>query len=264
MRHVSAPLSASRSLAPKEHGAYGQLFLPLAAALAMAKPTPAAMALTAAGGLAFFAHEPLLIMLGHRGPKAKREDGARAKKRLVALGGAAAVAGAAGALLAPSLARASLIVPVALASIVMLFIVRRAEKTLTGEVVAATALASAALPVALASGVRPAIAMGALVAWSAAFSASTFAVRAVIAHAREAVPFALRIAGPIIVLITSVAAGRADLVPLSAALAALPMVLFALAIAVTTPPPKALPRVGWSLVGSSVLTTAFLIVIAHA
>src|SRR5437762_3573628 len=94
-----------RSLAPKEHGAYGQLGLPLVTGLAMGRPGVAAAALAVAAAAAFVAHEPLLILAGQRGTRARREEGPRAARRLAVLGAAAAISGGAGLALAPSPAR---------------------------------------------------------------------------------------------------------------------------------------------------------------
>jgi hypothetical protein len=58
---------SQRSLWPREHGAYFQLALPLIAAHLLRAPTVAMAALTAAACLVFVAHEPLLVVLGHRG-----------------------------------------------------------------------------------------------------------------------------------------------------------------------------------------------------
>ena len=63
-----------RSLLPQEHGAWGQLAMPILSALALGAPSAAALLLTAATVLAFLAHEPWLVVLGHRGMRAKAED----------------------------------------------------------------------------------------------------------------------------------------------------------------------------------------------
>ena len=77
--------SSPRSLMPREHGAYGQLALPLLTALFSGRPTAAAFLYSTAAVFAFFAHEPLLVLLGQRGSRAFRELGARARLRLTLL-----------------------------------------------------------------------------------------------------------------------------------------------------------------------------------
>src|SRR5205823_6340503 len=61
------------ALLPKEHGAYGQLLFPLITAMAVGRPGVAAWSFAAAAVCAFLAHEPLLLLLGQRGPCARRE-----------------------------------------------------------------------------------------------------------------------------------------------------------------------------------------------
>ncbi|MFO0587061.1 MAG: YwiC-like family protein [Polyangiaceae bacterium] len=252
-----------RSLAPREHGAYGQLFVPLAAALAMGRPTVGALGLGIAGSAVFFAHEPLLILLGKRGDKARREAGARAKRRLGELMLLAAVSGVAAALTAPMQALIAAVSPLVLGAFVGWLVTQGKEKTTVGEMAAAAALAGVAIPAAIAAGVPVATAWGAWGAWTVAFGASTWAVRAVIAH-QKARTGALRRVAPLLVPATlAVAFALTGTVPWFCAAAAAPMILVALAIAAMPPHPRALKRVGWSLVGASVAAAAILVTGGH-
>ncbi len=70
MRPRPEPTTGPRSLAPREHGAYGQLFVPIAAALAMGRPSLGAVAIAVAGTAVFFGHEPLLVVGGGGGARA--------------------------------------------------------------------------------------------------------------------------------------------------------------------------------------------------
>lgn len=252
-----------RSLAPKEHGAYGQLGLPLVAALAMGRPSLAAAGLTAAALAAFLAHEPALLLTGQRGTRALREDGGRARRRLALLGAVTALGGAGGLWLAPQAARLAALAPLGLAVLLAPFVLRGAEKTAPGELLAAATLAAAALPVALAAGVAPALAWSAWAAWCMAFAASTLAVRAVIAHARNPRGLASRLAAPLTACAVAAAlAGGGVLLP-AAALGAAPMLLLALAVAARPPSPRSLKRVGWSLVAASFALAGSLAIGAH-
>ena len=51
---------------PREHGAYGKIALPVVPMLAMA-PSWAGLAFTVAASACFLAHEPILVLIGHRG-----------------------------------------------------------------------------------------------------------------------------------------------------------------------------------------------------
>src|SRR5512140_1483244 len=81
-----------RWLIPREHGAYGQLGFPLLAALGCGRPGVAALCLVLAFVAAFIAHEPVLILLGDRGTRARRESYRDAVLTLAVSGGVAIVA----------------------------------------------------------------------------------------------------------------------------------------------------------------------------
>ena len=72
-----------RSLAPREHGAYGQLGLPMLAALGSGLPGAVAALLSVSAWTLFLAHEPLLVLLGRRGERLQVEQRPRAMVRLV-------------------------------------------------------------------------------------------------------------------------------------------------------------------------------------
>jgi hypothetical protein len=260
---AAASVHRPRSLVPHEHGAWGQLLLPLACALLMGRRGPAALLLAAAVVLAFVAHEPLLVLLGQRGVRARAEDGPRARRWLAALSAAAAVAGAAGILLAPPAARLALLLPLALGGLVAWLVRRRLEKTVGGELAVAAALASAGAAVALAGGAAPAAVLAALLAWLAAFAASTLAVHAVLVRARSKGgrdPGPLHAAGA--ALLGAAAAGLAAAgLPLALPLAAAPPVLVSVAVCLLRIPARHLRPLGWTLAGAS---TATLLVLAIA
>ena len=74
---------------PREHGAYGQLLLPVLTAMAMGRPTLAAVALAASAAAAFVAHEPLMVLIGRRGARARGVQHRQALICLLACGAAA-------------------------------------------------------------------------------------------------------------------------------------------------------------------------------
>lgn len=244
------------SLAPKEHGAYGQLALPLVAALASVRPGLASALAAAAAATAFVAHEPLLVLLGHRGPRAKRELGGRARARLwllvpaslAALAGALALGGAAALVaFAPAAALALAFAPLVL---------KNREKSLAGELLAAAALTGAALPVAVLGGGAPGASLGAWGAWALGFGASTVAVRATIAtHKAHREPFAWST----LALFTVATAGL-GLALEPRVLAAAPLVALSWAVMWKRPHPRHLKRVGWSIVAASLVTLAALVI----
>lgn len=249
MRAAARP--STRSLAPREHGAYGQLGLPLVAALGMGRPTGSAVCFAVASVALFLAHEPVLILFGQRGTRAAREDSARARRLLAILGAVAALTGSAALLLAPAAAIHAAAVPLGLGVVLAWLIARGAEKTAAGEVLAAGALAGAGLPVAIAAGVTPERAFGAWAAWCLGFGASTLAVRSVIAHARAPVAPLRRLLAPMIAIGVAAALWASGVLRAPAAIGVAPLLALSLGLAARPPSPRSLRRVGWALVAAS-------------
>lgn len=244
---------APRSLAPKEHGAYGQLATPLVGALLAGRPSVAALALTAASALAFVAHEPLLVVLGLRGTRAAREEGPRARRHLLALGGGALALGAAGLALAPREVLLAASAPLLLALVLGVFVVRGAERTTPGELVAAAGLSAAALPVGLAAGLSWSAAANVWGCFALGFAAATLGVRAVLPRASRGARM-LGLGLPLGIAALMALPEARGLAP------ALPLCAASLAVALLRPAPKHLRKVGFSLVGASLLTLAWLVV----
>jgi len=249
---------APRSLAPREHGAYGQLAFPLLTALALGRPTFAAGLWVFASAALFAAHEPALLLVGKRGARARELEGRRARNALAAWLAAGAAAGLAAFALSPPSARISLVVPALLGAAVVAAVALDREKTLVGELLAAAALSSFALPAALAAGAATAAAVSAWTVWLAAFGAATVAVRAAILRHRGIERRALA-AGAVVAIGSCAAAISASrLAPLWPAL---PMIGAALVLALRPPHMKSMQRIGWTLVAASA-GTAVLVVAA--
>jgi hypothetical protein len=251
-------ISVKRSLMPREHGAYGQIGLPLAVALASGRPRIAAILLAIAAASAFFAHEPARVVLGHRGTKARRIDGPRALQRALALGAFALSAGIAGLVLSPSARTAVLAVFPAIA-IALGLAARNADRTTLGEIVASTALAGASVPVAASSGVSVSEALAAWLVWSFGFAMTTLGVRMVTSKSpRE------RALLPGLVMLLAVAGVAAFALGLTIAGAAAPLAAVAMVLVLTHPEAKHVRRVGWALMVTVLATGVFLILHARA
>lgn len=232
----------ARSLWPREHGAYFQLAIPIIAALAAQRPTAAAVALAAAAGLAFLAHEPLLVVLGHRGARQRSATGSRARVYLAALGGSALAAGAAALVLSPpiTLRVAALVAVPAAAALALAW--HRRQQTLIGEMIATVALTGAAAPVAVASGAAPIAAIAAWSGWAVGFGAGVIAVHRVMARHKRAATAIDRVLG------LGLAAVTAACVALAArsttALIALPLVATSALLVIAPPAATRLRAIG--------------------
>jgi dihydropteroate synthase len=106
-----------RSLAPREHGAYGQLGFPLLTALCAAWPRPAGLLFAASAVTLFLAHEPALVAFGRRGERVRDEEGGRPLRVFLALLTAGGALGAAALWLSPGPARLGAAIAAGLAAL---------------------------------------------------------------------------------------------------------------------------------------------------
>jgi hypothetical protein len=254
-------------LLPKEHGAYGQLVLPLATALTTAGPSAGGLLLTISAVAAFIAHEPGALLLGLRGAHARRQLRAAAMPWLAVSAVICLVAGAMAIFIIDRHARWSMLVPLVPATVLAISMTHQAEKSWLGEIAAALAFAGLAVPVSMAAGRPLRTAATIALPFAVLFITSTLAVRTVIVQTRgggntRATDATRRSAFAVTGLgatglIWLTAAGS---LPVAALTAAVPGLLTALVIAARPPKPSRLRTIGWTLVTVSVLTGAILIV----
>lgn len=251
-----------RSLWPKEHGAYGQIGMPLLGALVVAfPPTIASLGYFAAALSLFLLHEPALILLGQRGKRAIEEAGERAKVRLIVLGAIASTGGVGALVFAPHTLWAAAVGAV-MAMIAAAFVLTGREKTAAGELVAGSALPWCGVLVALAGGVSVKTALVHWVVWAVAFACATLTIRGMIARGRKrrsslmpamvAVGFSLLATG---VALAAWSTGRIGFGP---ALALLPVVAVSIGIGIVAPKAKHLREVGWVVIAATVVTLTVL------
>ncbi len=249
---ANGPISRSISLMPREHGAYAQLGISLAAGLALAPSSPRAWAQVLATVLAFLASEPFLLLLGRRGETARSQGAVSARRRLAwctvlllpALG--TAWAGAAprqGLSMAPGLVFGL--------ALLGLFLARR-EHTMAGELLAAGAFSFAALPVAILGGAAATRALLLALSLAALNGLGTALVRAFLASLKPKNAWGIR-ALPFFLGLVLSAGMLASPLPWLMALAPGPLTAVALWVWLTPPSPRDLKRVGWVLTAGSAL-----------
>lgn len=243
-----------RSLWPKEHGAYGQLGVPLLAALLLARPSWASLFFALSSVFLFLLHEPLLVVLGQRGKRAINEVGERAWRLIWQFGITAAVLGLAAMVLAPETLWASAIA-VLMAVVIGLLVFTKLEKTALGEVIVSSSLAWCGTLVALAAGVELRMALIHWLAWAVSFASITFTVRGMIARSRRrssqlpgrfGLIFSLLIAG------LAVAAWHLQHVGPGPALAVLVMVAMSFAIGAVGLHARYLKEAGWATMAAMI------------
>jgi hypothetical protein len=248
-------------MVPREHGAYGQLIVPLLTAMSVGRPSAAALTLAIGAGASFVAHEPLLVLIGARGGRLKREERHRATRWLAVSTSIAAVSGAAGAVMLPAAARWTLLVPVTLAACAALMMASGRERTASGEIVATSTLASLSLPVAVAAGATTEAALTCTAAFSAGFAAATLGVRAIIGRPHRRASGRAAAIGTIAALVVGVGLlVLAGIVFPAALWASAPVGAVALTLALAVPPPRYLWAVGWTLVAATMLAGTILVI----
>jgi hypothetical protein len=252
---------------PREHGAYGQLAFPLLTSYLVAGVTVPALLVGASAIAAFLAHEPLLVLAGRRGPRARREDGARALAWLVVTGAFALGAGVAALWLMAPEARVFLSLPLAPAAVVAVAVALDREKSTTGEVAVALAFSLLAVPVCVAAGAPARAGAAVALAFAALFVTATFGVRAVILSTRgggnpkaAAIMRAATVACAGLALAGLGAAAVQGWLPWLAAIAPMPGVAAGAAVAFFARSPRRLRTIGWVLIAASVAAAAALIV----
>lgn len=248
-------------LLPREHGAYGQLLFPLLSALLIGRPAPGAYLLGAAAVAAFLAHESLLVVLRQRGARAAREQGADARRSLALFGGFCAVTGTVSLFVLPRPSLTVLFLPVLLALLMGAAVMLHRERSTLGEMLAAVALSSLSLPVALAGNATRTDALTLFVVFSAVFVTATLSVRAMIGRVTKAGGPPPLLAGVLTLLMVmglAVAAFTGTLAPV-APYAALPVCAVALGLTTSPPNTRHLRTIGWTLVGATLLTALLLV-----
>jgi hypothetical protein len=254
-------LTEDRSLLPHEHGAYGQLAMPLLCGLALGRPGAAAWLLATGAFLGFLSYEPLLVASGRRGRRAQEDHGARARRLAGWILSAAVVLSGAGFALSSPEARWASVVPPVLAAGVALLVFLEVERTVPGEVAVTVALSSAGFPVGVASGARPGAAAAAWLAWSLGFAAATLAVEVVMARSRSPArdPGPAALGGVLLLQAIAAALALAGIVPAAVPAAVAPLAFSSLTVIALRVQARRLRRVGWATLAGSAATLAVLV-----
>jgi hypothetical protein len=238
---------------PREHGAYGQLVFPAVTALAVAGLSMPAVLLALAAACAFVAHEPLLVLLGRRGVRARREEVRSAWRWIAATGGTALASGAAALWLMPVGTRWSLLLPAAPAGWFVAALARAGSKSTHGEVAVALSCSLLAVPLGLASAAPLRTALAVAIPFAAIFVTATLAVRVITLTARGGGPAAARpTRAAALALVVACSAGMTVAgvggpLPWTALVAAAPGLVAAAALATAVPSAANLRTVGWVL-----------------
>jgi hypothetical protein len=250
---------------PREHGAYSQMALPLVTAIVIAHASLQSVYVAVAVVCGFLAHEPLLVLLGGRGARARKATGARAAVWFALTSVAMIAAGAVAFHLTPAAVRWSFLVPLIPAAWVGASTFRGQEKRASSEIAVALAFACITMPVCLGAGVARATATSIAFVFASVYVTGVLCVRAIVLGKRgggnRAASRVTRLALLAIAASSMVALGIAVTgasVPWATLIAVTPGLTTAVALAMRSSPPP-LKTVGWSLATTS--TAAALILI---
>lgn len=250
------------SLWPREHGAYAQLGVALAAALALA-PSFRALAQVVLTVALFLASEPVLVLLGRRGEPGP--DGRRAATLRLGLLLALAALGAAGAWLGLPLERFAALVPGGIVGLALfgLFLAKR-ERTAAGELLAAWGFAAAALAAAAVGGAGAARAGGLALLLVGILSLAMAIVHLHLAALRRGGRPGPRLAAALVGVALAAGAwllGRVGVLPASGYAALLPMVLAGIGVWRYPPKPRQLKATGWIAAACATAGAAIAVVL---
>lgn len=247
-------------MVPREHGAYAELLFPIATVLLGGKPTTPTWLLAAAAVACFVANEPLLVLLGERGGRAKRRDSGRAKRALLIFVLVGLGAGLAGFILASRGVRVTVVLPLLLGGGVVLMAAQGLERTMFGEALAAAALSSLAVPLGLSAGLHLPAALAVALIWFLASSLGTSIVRLTIARTKSKTEEAQRqvqwkrgllILVCLFAIVVGVGAPFGSRAGLWVLAAAVPVALVVLVMAALRPTTRRLRLMGWTLVAAN-------------
>lgn len=255
------------SLLPREHGAYGQMALPLVTSFAVAGVTRPALLVALATVAGFLSHEPLLALAGLRGARAGPAERRRAARWLTVTGAIAVGSGLAAIWAVPPAIRWWFLLPVAPALIVAAAIAARREKSVVGEVAVALTFSLVAVPICLAAQASIGTALAVGLTFASIFVAGSLAVRVIVLEVRGGGnPQAARATRATVLLVTAaaglglVALVLRALLPWITLFAAVPGLSGAVWLAVFPPSPARLRMVGWTLVTTSAAAALVLVI----
>lgn len=243
----------STRLYPKEHGAYAILGVPLVTALFIVGLTPVTALLSIATVAAFLTHEPLLLLAGVRGPRA-RAAAPQAGRILFGRLAMAIVCGAAAFWGVNSVARVGMMVCLVFAVGEIVASATGYSRTLAAQILAVAGLSLPSAVVLAAGGIDASTAGQFLLFWLFGRVATTVSVRSVIAQHKASRSRRALATCDLLILAAGCVCTAGFAFGDYLWLATLPMLLAALVLRVWLPHPKHLKQIGWSLLAVNVVS----------
>jgi hypothetical protein len=252
--------TAQRKMVPREHGAYAELLFPIVSVFLGGSPTTSTWLLAIGAIACFLANEPLLVLVGQRGTRMKREESDRAKRALLIFLLIGLGAGIAGLLLATPAVQYAVGMPLLLGVGLIMLAIQGLERSMIGEALAASTLSSIAIPLGLSAGLGLTPTLAVALIWLLTSLLGTAVVRLTLARtkaktdqelARVRFNRALLVLVCLAVVAVGVAAPYGSRVGLWVLAAAVPVAVVVLTMAILQPTARRLRLMGWSLVAAN-------------
>jgi hypothetical protein len=252
--------TAQRKMVPREHGAYAELLFPIVSVFLGGSPTTSTWLLAIGAIACFLANEPLLVLVGQRGTRMKREESDRAKRALLIFLLIGLGAGIAGLLLATPAVQYAVGMPLLLGVGLIMLAIQGLERSMIGEALAASTLSSIAIPLGLSAGLGLTPTLAVALIWLLTSLLGTAVVRLTLARtkaktdqelARVRFNRALLVLVCLAVVAVGVASPYGSRVGLWVLAAAVPVAVVVLTMAILQPTARRLRLMGWSLVAAN-------------
>jgi hypothetical protein len=215
-------------------------------------PSSAGIAFSAASACAFFLHEPVRVWF-KRGRLERKNVSLYSLRYSGLLLIVATTAGLSGFALSPHHILPSLAVVLPLVTLSLILLVANRERTSYGEALAGTTLPSFAIPVLLSGGANWSQVWFVFTVFAVSHVVMTFGVRAVIAKTKQNKNTFERIWQILLIDTLAIVFAFYTMPPSWLVVAAAPLT-FGTALAAFPPHPRHLRKIGWFLVGVSVIT----------
>ena len=256
---TAPPNSTQVKLRPREHGAYSILGMPLLAGLLIGGVTPIGVLTTIAAVAGFLANEPLLVVWGNRGQRAK-QSGTAATPTLICLLVTAIVCGGVALFLGSVPVQITLLFSLLLAVLGMVLSVMGHQRRLTAQIVGILGLTMPSAVVLLAGQTDKWLTLALTTGWVLGRIATTTSVRSIFSRQRASqnrrVP---RIHDLILfsvgaVLIAGCFSG------IAAWLTTTPLLLVAVLLRIRPASIQGIRRLGWELVAVNIVSCAWMVI----
>jgi len=260
--------TAQRKMVPREHGAYAELLFPIVTVFLGGAPTTSTWLLAIGAIACFLANEPLLVLVGQRGTRIKREESDRAKRALMMFLLVGLGAGIAGLLLATTAVQVAVGVPLILGAGLIMLAIQGLERSMVGEALAASTLSSIAIPLGFSAGLGFTPTLAVALIWLLTSLLGTAVVRLTVARTKAKTDAELSqvrfkrwllTLACLTVIAVGVGAPYGARVGLWVLAAAVPVAVVVLVVTILQPTARRLRLMGWSLVAANICSLILVV-----